>query len=341
MAFGDIHNHNGSVCKAQKRPCPLGAEGHSKSIEDFVEHHVEESALDADAVRSMIADGTPPADAIDVAKAGGGWLAQSMSFVDLTDDQMDIEDEMDAQVNEEVYGYIRDLKGNERREEIAKIEKIMASEYETSAYENVLEHDYEETGVPENPSPLYKATAERINNAFKGSLAVIHNVPKDKVTTNEDGTINVERGDGYTSIYNKDFKLNKVQKNVSEKQRIEDRENDEETYSYIRELKGDERKREVANVEYIMAGEYQESISEAKYTHDYGDHDEVPENPTNEYKADVEYIRESYRNSLAMIHDVPYDKVTENAKGEIEIAREGGMVSVYKSDFTFKDVEDR
>ena len=133
MAFGDIHNHNGSMCKAKKRPCPLGDEGHSKNIEDFIEHHVEESALDADSVRSMIADGTPPADAIEVAKSGGGWIAKSMSFVDLTDDQMDLEDEMDAQVNEEAYGYLRDLKGNERREEIAKVEKIMASEYDTSA----------------------------------------------------------------------------------------------------------------------------------------------------------------------------------------------------------------
>lgn len=70
MAFGDIHNHNGSICKADKRPCPFGDEGHSKDLESYVDHHVQESGVDGSSVRTMIADGTPPADAVAVAKEG-------------------------------------------------------------------------------------------------------------------------------------------------------------------------------------------------------------------------------------------------------------------------------
>lgn len=70
MATGDIHNHNGTVCRAEKGRCPFGDEGHSKDLDSYVEHHVQESGVDGDQVRAMIADGTPPADAVEVAKAG-------------------------------------------------------------------------------------------------------------------------------------------------------------------------------------------------------------------------------------------------------------------------------
>lgn len=342
MAFGDIHNHNGSVCKARKRPCPLGAEGHSKTVEEYVEHNVQESGLDGTAVKAMIADGTPPADAIAVAKGGGGSVAASLTYVDLSEQQREDQDEMDRQNLEETYGHLKELEGNERRKEVARAEGFLAADYAESMYEAKLSSGYDDdTDVPANPNAKYKADREHIQSVMKDSLAAIHNVSKDKISTNSDGTMTVDRGDGYNSIYHRNFALKKVEVNMSEKHRMEERDNDEETYSYIRELKGDERKREVANAEYMLAGAYQTSMYDAKYSHEYGDYDDVPKNPTNEYKADVERIREAHRNALAMIHDVPYDKVTENAKGEIEIARDNGMVSVYKNDFTFKDVEDR
>lgn len=79
MAAGDIHNHNGTICKASKKPCPFGEDGHSKDIEAYIEHHVQESAVDGDSVRAMIADGTPPADAVEVAKAGHSAVANTAS----------------------------------------------------------------------------------------------------------------------------------------------------------------------------------------------------------------------------------------------------------------------
>ena len=180
---------------------------------------------------------------------------------------------------------------------------------------------------------------ERVNNAFKGSLAVIHNVPKDNVTTNADGTITVDRGDGYISKYNKDFTLNKVEMKVDESEKEMDRQISEEAYGSIRELKGDERKRAVADSEYQLASAYQEGLYDIQLSHDYDDG--VPKTPTNEYKAEVERLNNVYGQWLATIHDVPEEKVTRNSKGEIEIARGDGLASVYKSDFTFKDVEDR
>lgn len=340
MALGDIHNHNGSICKAHKRPCPLGDGGHSKTIEEYVEHNVKESGLDGEAVRSMIADGTPPADAVAVAKGGGGSVANSLSYVDLTEQQREFEDEMDQQNLEETYGYIRELKGNTRRREVARAESYLPSDFAESMYEAKLSNGYDdETDVPANPSAKYKSDVERIKDSMKASLAAIHDVPKDKVTTNPDGSITVARGDGYVSQYNKDYSLDKVKVDVSNTQKALIREIDEENFSHLQELEGDERKRAVADAEYELASAYKDAISDVRIANDYDD--SLPKHTTREYHADVERAREMHRDALAMIHNVPYNKVTENDKGEIEIARGNGMVSVYKNDFTFKDVEDR
>lgn len=340
MALGDIHNHNGSICKAHKRPCPLGDGGHSKTIEEYVEHNVKESGLDGEAVRSMIADGTPPADAVAVVKGGGGSVANSLSYVDLTEQQRELEDEMDQQNLEETYGYLRELKGNTRKREVARAESYLRADFSESMYEAKLSNGYDdETDVPANPSAKYEADVERIHGAMKDSLAAIHAVSKHEITTNPDGSITVERGDGYVSQYNKDYSLDKVKVDISDTQKALIREIDEENFSHLQELEGDERKRAVADAEYELASAYKDSIDDVRIANDYDD--SLPKHATREYHADVERAREMHRDVLAMIHDVPYDKVTENDKGEIEIARENGMVSVYKSDFTFKDVEDR
>lgn len=81
MAAGDIHNSTGTICKAKSdASCPLSTDGgHSKDIDSYVEYQVETSGVDGDAVRAMIADGTPPADAVEVAKAGHRSVANSES----------------------------------------------------------------------------------------------------------------------------------------------------------------------------------------------------------------------------------------------------------------------
>lgn len=68
MALGDIHNHNGSICKATKRPCPFGEEGHSKDTEAFVAYHEKISGVNGEKVRELLAEGVSPADAVYVAR---------------------------------------------------------------------------------------------------------------------------------------------------------------------------------------------------------------------------------------------------------------------------------
>lgn len=70
MAYGDIHNNSGTICRARKTACPLGEDGHSKDTDSFVAYHIENSGVDGDQVKGMIADGTPPGDAVAVAKMG-------------------------------------------------------------------------------------------------------------------------------------------------------------------------------------------------------------------------------------------------------------------------------
>lgn len=79
MSKGQIHNTTGTICKAKERACPLEESGHSNSIEAYVEHHVKESGINGDEVTAMIADGTPPADAVEVAKLGGGTVSKTFS----------------------------------------------------------------------------------------------------------------------------------------------------------------------------------------------------------------------------------------------------------------------
>lgn len=79
MSKGQIHNTTGTICKAKKRACPLDDSGHSSSIEAYVEHHVKESGINGEEVTAMIADGTPPADAVEVAKLGVGTVNKTFS----------------------------------------------------------------------------------------------------------------------------------------------------------------------------------------------------------------------------------------------------------------------
>lgn len=70
MAYGDIHNHNGTICRARKRPCPFGEDGHSSSVDEYVYHHADETGVDPSAIRRAIADGAKPAEAVELAKDG-------------------------------------------------------------------------------------------------------------------------------------------------------------------------------------------------------------------------------------------------------------------------------
>lgn len=70
MAYGDIHNHNGTICRARKRQCPFGDGGHSTSVDEYVYHHADETGVDPSAIKRAIADGAKPAEAVELAKEG-------------------------------------------------------------------------------------------------------------------------------------------------------------------------------------------------------------------------------------------------------------------------------
>ena len=61
MAYGDIHNHNGTICRAKKRDCPLGDGGHSSSVEDYIYHSAAALRVDPSTIKNAIADGAKPA----------------------------------------------------------------------------------------------------------------------------------------------------------------------------------------------------------------------------------------------------------------------------------------
>lgn len=298
MATGDIHNHNGSICKASKVPCPLGAEGHSKDIDSYVEHHVQESGVDGDAVRTMISDGTPPADAVEVAKNGLSATGSPLS--------REYEAYEDA-INEETYGHLRDLQGEEKLAAIADAEQNLAAEFRDGLYETEAEGD----------------SIEELESVYRNRLAAIHGIEKDRVIVNGDGDIEVDRTDGKVSIYNSNFEL---------KETVDGYETDEneadvlrEVYGPIQDLKGEERNRAIQSAEGLLASEYQEG----KY--------EIGADSTDVQRArDTRHLNRAYRNSVAAIHGVAPDRVSTDSQSNIQVRTADG-VSIYNSEFERKE----
>lgn len=187
MAAGDIHNHNGSICKADKRPCPFGEEGHSKDVDSYVERKVEEHGVDGAEVRAMIADGTPPADAVEVAKSDLSAVSRSVRRT---------EAELDADTVEDSYGYIRELTGSDRDQAIAGAEIRLADKYAETRFEVVQssQDDQDE-----------EAKLQRLNRISADGLAAIHSVDKSSVTSTSNG-YEVKLSDGEAVSYDKGFR---------------------------------------------------------------------------------------------------------------------------------------
>lgn len=68
MAYGEIHNSTGTICKATKS-CPIEG-GHSKDVDEYIEAKVAEDGIDGDRVRAMVKDGTPAGEAVAIVKEG-------------------------------------------------------------------------------------------------------------------------------------------------------------------------------------------------------------------------------------------------------------------------------
>lgn len=81
MAKGQLHS-TGTICKAEIR-CPIEAEGgqHFDSVEQLIDHTAAETGAEAAEIRSVIASGVGPAEAVSMAKEGflGRSMPQSLS----------------------------------------------------------------------------------------------------------------------------------------------------------------------------------------------------------------------------------------------------------------------
>lgn len=241
MSAGDIHNHNGSICKASKKPCPFGADGHSKDVDSYVDYHVEHSGVDGDQVRAMISDGTPPADAVDVAKAGLTAWGSSLSK-----DQLEEENE----INEDAFGHIKNLSGEAREKAIEEAERNLAKEYVDGLEETALEGE----------------SVEELNSMYMRSLAAIHDVSANRVNYVANGEIEVDRKDGSISVYNAEFeRIDVVDGYESD---AHQNEVNEETYRHIRALNGAEKNTEKAKALQNLADERADAEDEADYMGD-------------------------------------------------------------------------
>lgn len=68
MAYGEIHNSTGTICKATVS-CPLEG-GHSKDVEEYIHTVASEQGLDEERVRALVSDGTPAVDALAIVRQG-------------------------------------------------------------------------------------------------------------------------------------------------------------------------------------------------------------------------------------------------------------------------------
>lgn len=133
-----------------------------------------------------------------------------VSYEDLTPEERARDDAMNDENDEDAFGFMRDLTGEERKKAIAEAEKNLAWGYGEGLYDCMLifGYDYDDDGnvVPaDGGSEKFKKSVARHKQVYAVSLAALHDVPKDHVTVNADGTITLVDRDGNTVNYDTDF----------------------------------------------------------------------------------------------------------------------------------------
>lgn len=70
MAYGNIHNKTGTICKAKSdATCPLTTDGgHSSNEDEYINTVSSKEGIDPERVKALISEGTPRQDAISVVK---------------------------------------------------------------------------------------------------------------------------------------------------------------------------------------------------------------------------------------------------------------------------------
>lgn len=129
-------------------------------------------------------------------------------YEDLTPEEQAKDDAINDDINEDAFGFIRNLSGEEREKAIAEAERNLAWGYGEGLYECKLLNGYDtdENEVPaDGGSERYQKDVARHKQVYAVSLAAIHDVPKDHVTVNADGTITLVDRDGNTVNYDTEF----------------------------------------------------------------------------------------------------------------------------------------
>lgn len=133
---------------------------------------------------------------------------QARTFQDLSPEDQAKDDAYNDEINEETFGFMRDLSGEEREKAIAECEENLTWAYREGLYECKLENDYENDGnmfPADGGSEIYKKDVARLRQVYAASLAAIHVVPKDHVIVNADGTFTLTELDGTTVNYDENL----------------------------------------------------------------------------------------------------------------------------------------
>ena len=72
MAYGDIHNKTGTICKARSdATCPLSADGgHSRDTDEYIDTVSARDGLNADRIRAIMRDGNSAREAVSIVSEG-------------------------------------------------------------------------------------------------------------------------------------------------------------------------------------------------------------------------------------------------------------------------------
>jgi len=200
MAYGDIHNTTGTICKAQREEnCPFSSdEGHSPDVESYVDYHVRHSEVDGDAVRAMIADGTPPRDAVEVAQSG--------------------DFEQKPVTKSRLKGLLTRLKGDagffetapSTPEQIEAAEAALARDFQRERDEKAELFFGEDRSDLNDVERFERAHLAELKEAKRGRLAFIHSVDRENVYPNGAGETEVIGNDGTVFVYDENFELSYV-----------------------------------------------------------------------------------------------------------------------------------
>lgn len=106
-----------------------------------------------------------------------------------------------AETADNDYAYLRELTGEEYDTEIADCEETLAERYLEKLYTAQVLYDDAES----DESDEFVIALDRLNAECKQSLAAIHNVSDDRVITNGDGSVSVNKPDGMIVTYTDDF----------------------------------------------------------------------------------------------------------------------------------------